>query len=160
MSVLRLFPTEHLLTNGTPMRYDYLRDILAAGERWNMRHHTAPSGRREWRWGDLRLTVLSPPSAAEQARTPWNPKSENDRSLVMLLQYGEVRILLTGDIQHAAEHWLVAHRDDLRADVMQVPHHGSKTSTPCPTSCGTCGPATASSPSALATPTATPTRAC
>ena len=38
-------------------------------------------------------------------------------------------ILLTGDIQHAAEHWLVAHRDDLRADVMQVPHHGSKTST-------------------------------
>ena len=129
VSVLRLFPAEHLLTNGTPMRYDYLRDLLAAGERWNTRHHTAPSGRREWRWDDLRLTVLSPPSAAEQARMPWNPKSENDRSLVMLLQYGEVRILLTGDIQHAAEHWLVAHRDDLRADVMQVPHHGSKTST-------------------------------
>ena len=129
VSVLRLFPAEHLLTNGTPMRYDYLRDLLAAGERWKTRHHTAPSGRREWRWGDLRLTVLSPPSAAEQARMPWNPKSENDRSLVMLLQYGEVRMLLTGDIQHAAEHWLVAHRDDLRADVMQVPHHGSKTST-------------------------------
>ena len=129
VSVLRLFPAEHLLTNGTPMRYDYLRDILAAGERWNTRHHTAPSGRREWRWGDLRLTVLSPPSAAEQAHVPWNPKSENDRSLVMLLQYGEVRMLLTGDIQHATEHWLVAHRDDLRADVLQVPHHGSKTST-------------------------------
>ena len=129
VSVLRLFPTEHLLTNGTPMRHDYLRDILAAGEQWNTQHHTAPSGRREWRWGDLRLTVLSPPSVAEQARMPWNPKSENDRSLVLLLQYGEVRILLTGDIQHAAEHWLVAHRDDLRADVMQIPHHGSKTST-------------------------------
>ena len=129
VSVLRLFPTEHLLTNGTPMRHDYLRDILAAGEQWNTLHHTAPSGRREWRWGDLRLTVLSPPSVAEQARMPWNPKSENDRSLVLLLQYGEVRILLTGDIQHAAEHWLVAHRDDLRADVMQIPHHGSKTST-------------------------------
>ena len=129
VSVLQLFPAEHLLTNGTPMRHDYLRDILAAGERWNTQHHTALSGRREWRWGDLRLTVLSPPSAAEQARMPWNPKSENDRSLVMLLQYGAVRILLTGDIQHAAEHWLVTHRDDLRADVMQVPHHGSKTST-------------------------------
>ena len=129
VSVLRLFPTEHLLTNDTPMRYDYLRDLLAAGERWNTQHHTAPNGRREWRWGDLRLTVLSPPSAAEQARLPWNPTSENDRSLVMRLQYGAVRILLTGDIQHATEHWLVAHRDDLRADVMQVPHHGSKTST-------------------------------
>ena len=129
VSVLRLFPTDHLLTNGTPMEDDYLRDILAAGERWNTQHHTALSGRREWRWGDLRLTVLSPPSTAEQARMPWNPGSENDRSLVMLLQYGEVRILLTGDIQHATEHWLAAHRDDLRADVMQVPHHGSKTST-------------------------------
>ena len=129
VSVLRLFPAEHLLTNGSPMRYDYLRDILAAGERWNTQHHTAPSGRREWRWGDLRLTVLSPPSTAAQARLPWNPKSENDRSLVLLLQYGEVRILLTGDIQHPTEHWLVAHHDDLHADVMQVPHHGSKTST-------------------------------
>ena len=129
VSLVRLFPTEHLLTNGTPMKNDYLRDILAAGEPWNTRHHTAPGGRREWHWGDLRLVVLSPPSAAEQARTSWNPKSENDRSLVMLLQYGEVRILLTGDIQSATESWLLAHRDELQADVMQVPHHGSKTST-------------------------------
>ena len=129
VSVLRLFPTDHLLTNGTPMEDDYLRDILAGAARWNTQHHTASRGRREWRWGDLRLTVLSPPSTAEQARKPWNPKSENDRSLVMLLQYGEVRILFTGDIQHATEHWLAVHRDDLRADVMQVPHHGSKTST-------------------------------
>ena len=129
VSLMRLFPTEHLLTNGSPMQNGYLRDILTAGEKWNTRHHTAPGGRREWQWGDLRLTVLSPPSAAEQARTLWNPKSENDRSLVMLLQYGEVRILLTGDIQHATEGWLLAHRDDLQADVMQVAHHGSKTST-------------------------------
>ena len=111
------------------MKNDYLRDILAAGELWNTRHHTAPGGRREWHWGDLRLVVLSPPSAAEQTRTSWNPKSENDRSLVMLLQYGEVRILLTGDIQRVTESWLLAHRDELQADVMQVPHHGSKTST-------------------------------
>ena len=129
VSVLRLFPTEHLLTNGTPMRHGYLRDLLAAGERWNTRHETALSGRRDWRWGDLRLTVLSPPNTAEQARMPWHPESENNRSLVMMLQYGEVRILLTGDIQHATEYWLVTHRNDLRADVMQIPHHGSKTST-------------------------------
>ena len=129
VSLMRLFPTEHLLTNGSPMQKGYLRDILAAGERWNTRHHTALGGRREWRWGDLRLTVLSPPSAAEQAGASWNPKSENDRSLVMLLQYGEVRILLTGDIQHVTESWLQDHRTEMQADVMQVPHHGSKTST-------------------------------
>ena len=129
VSLMRLFPTQHLLTNGSPMQKGYLRDILAAGERWNTMHHTATGGRSEWRWGDLRLTVLSPPSAVEQVRTPWNPETENDRSLVMLLQYGEVRILLTGDIQHATESWLQAHRIEMRADVMQVAHHGSKTST-------------------------------
>ncbi|MDE0208125.1 MAG: DNA internalization-related competence protein ComEC/Rec2 [Candidatus Tectomicrobia bacterium] len=129
VSLVELFPTEHLLTNGTPMREGYPRDILAAGERWDTRHHTAPDGRRAWHWGDLRLTVLSPPDADEQARTSWNPESENDRSLVLLLQYGEVRILLTGDIQRLTESWLLTHREALRADVMQVPHHGSKTST-------------------------------
>ena len=129
VSILRLFPTAHLLTNGTPLRHGYGRDLLAAGERWNTQHHTALSGPREWRWGDLRLTILSPPNADEQTRTSWNPKLENDRSLVLLLQYGKVRILLTGDIQHVAEHWLAAHRDDLRADILQIPHHGSKTST-------------------------------
>jgi competence protein ComEC len=45
------------------------------------------------------------------------------------LQYGKVRILLTGDIQHATEQWLATHIDDLRADILQVAHHGSRTST-------------------------------
>ena len=129
VSLMRLFPTRHLLTNGTSMQGGYLRDILTAGERWNTRHHRAPDGQREWHLGNLRLTVLSPPTADEQTSTSWNPRSENDRSLVLLLQYGEVRILLTSDIQHVAESWLQAHRRELRADVMQVPHHGSKTST-------------------------------
>lgn len=129
VSLMRLFPAQHLLTNGTPMQEGYLRDILVAGERWKTRHHTAADGRREWHWGDLRLTVLSPPSTAEHDRTSWNPKLENDRSLVLLLQYGQVRILLTSDIQHGTERWLLAHRKDIQADVMQVPHHGSRTST-------------------------------
>ena len=129
VSLMRLFPTAHLLTNGTSMQEGYLRDILTAGERWNTRHHRAPDSQREWHLGNLRLEVLSPPTAEEQARTGWNPKSENDRSLVLLLQYGEVRILLTSDIQGVTEGWLQAHRKELQADVMQVPHHGSKTST-------------------------------
>jgi competence protein ComEC len=40
-----------------------------------------------------------------------------------------VRILLTGDIDRATEQWLATHTDDLRADILQRPHPGSRTST-------------------------------
>jgi competence protein ComEC len=48
---------------------------------------------------------------------------------VLRLQYGNVRILLTGDIQRATAQWLTTHISDLRADILHVPHHGSRTST-------------------------------
>jgi competence protein ComEC len=86
-------------------------------------------GRREWQWERLRLTVLAPPSREEQQQITWRPPTENDRSLVLRLQYGSVRLLFTGDIQHFTERWLLAHRPDLQADILQIPHHGSKTST-------------------------------
>jgi competence protein ComEC len=129
VSLLRLFPTKHLFTNGTPLTADYLRDLLAIGRRRGTQHHTALDGARRWRWGRLHLDVLAPPSTAEQQHTAWNPPTENDRSLVLRLQYGAVRLLLTGDIQHATERWLLTHGADLRADILQVPHHGSRTST-------------------------------
>jgi competence protein ComEC len=49
--------------------------------------------------------------------------------LVIRLQYGDIRILFTGDIEHATERWLMTHVDDLRADILQIAHHGSHTST-------------------------------
>jgi competence protein ComEC len=129
VSVLQLFPTAHLLTNGTPLKAPYLSDLRTADRRWGTQSHTALDGRREWQWERLRLTVLAPPSREEQQQITWQPPTENDRSLVLRLQYGSVRLLFTGDIQHFTERWLLAHRPDLQADILQIPHHGSKTST-------------------------------
>jgi competence protein ComEC len=128
-SVLQLFPTTHLLTNGTPLTASYLSELRSADRYWGTQSHTALDGRRDWQWERLRLTVLAPPSREEQLQTPWRPPTENDRSLVLRLQYGSVRLLCTGDIQHFTERWLLAHRSDLQADILQIPHHGSKTST-------------------------------
>jgi competence protein ComEC len=55
--------------------------------------------------------------------------SSNNDSVVLRLVYGSVSILLAGDIEQAAEEALVTSRADLRADILKVPHHGSKTSS-------------------------------
>ncbi len=125
-SLFRLFGAQHLLTNGSPIYADYLQDMIALGTRRGTLIHTAQTGPRNWQWGRLQLTILSPPSSASPHA--WQPPTERDRSLVMRLQYGRVRILLTGDIQHATEQWLATHVGDLRADILQIPHHGSRTS--------------------------------
>ncbi len=71
------------------------------------------------------LRVLAPDSA-------WTAglADANDASAVVLVQYGSIRFLLTGDAEAREEAWLVrAAGADLRADVLKVAHHGSRTST-------------------------------
>ena len=55
----------------------------------------------------------------------------NDRSLVVLASFGGRRVLLTGDIEAAAERELLKRYPDVLADVdiLKVAHHGSRTSS-------------------------------
>jgi competence protein ComEC len=56
--------------------------------------------------------------------------SANDNSLVLRISYGRRAALLVGDAEHEAEAELVSHRAaSLRADLLKVGHHGSRTST-------------------------------
>ncbi len=55
--------------------------------------------------------------------------SSNNDSLVLRLTYGKRAVLLTGDIELAAENGLIASGADISADVIKVPHHGSRTSS-------------------------------
>lgn len=128
VSIMQSFPTAHLMTNGTPLLAPYQRQLLEHAKKWATRHHTPLKGPREWQWGRLTLSLLAPPSPSEQAHTSWLPPTENDKSLVFRLEYGNVSILLTGDIQESTEQWLVKHRN-LQADILQIPHHGSGTSS-------------------------------
>jgi competence protein ComEC len=57
-------------------------------------------------------------------------KDPNLASTIAVVQYGMVRFLLVGDAERAEEDWLLAHhRDELRAQVLKVGHHGSSTSS-------------------------------
>jgi competence protein ComEC len=74
---------------------------------------------------DATVTFLAPDSA-------WTTtlRDPNEASTVLRVRVGSVRFLLTGDAERGEEAWLLGRgRDDLRADVLKVAHHGSATST-------------------------------
>ena len=74
--------------------------------------------------GGARIEVLAPCPAPTVDRGP------NDNSFVLRIALGRRSILFVGDAEHAEEGDLLADkRDALRADVLKVGHHGSRTST-------------------------------
>ena len=91
--------------------------LLARG----LPHRPCAAG-QSWAWDGVRFDVLHP-LEGEVATKP------NAVSCVLRVQ-GEGRtLLLTGDIEAPQEAALLARGADLRADVLVVPHHGSRTSS-------------------------------
>jgi competence protein ComEC len=75
-------------------------------------------------FGQVKLRVLWPEPFGDS-----NASSTNNDSIVLQLEYGERAVLLTGDIEKAGEEQMLSVGADLRADVVKVAHHGSKTSS-------------------------------
>ena len=74
---------------------------------------------------DVRIEVLGPPPILLGG----TESDADNASLVLRLVYGEVSILLTGDIFSEAERALLASGTALDSDVLKVPHHGSDSSS-------------------------------
>ena len=77
---------------------------------------------RRWEWDGVRFEFLHPPIGWEAAR-------RNNQSCVLRLEAGGAAMLLTGDIERAAEDLLARNASLLRAEILVVPHHGSRTSS-------------------------------
>jgi len=77
---------------------------------------------QSWTWDKVKFSILSP--------KPANLLSDNDNSCVLQIQAQHGTALLTGDIEEAAESWLVeTYQDKLKADVLISPHYDSQTSS-------------------------------
>jgi competence protein ComEC len=74
--------------------------------------------------GGARIEVLAPCPGFSSDRGP------NDNSFVLRIGYGRYSLLLVGDAEREEEASLLANaRERLRADVLKVGHHGSRTSS-------------------------------
>jgi competence protein ComEC len=80
-----------------------------------------------FRYGGVEVEVLAPFPDYEASEV-----AHNNDSLVLRLSYGRHSFLLTGDIERQVERQLVARGASMRADVLKVPHHGSRTSSSVP----------------------------
>ena len=124
--VLRNFTVDAALvarTPGTDPEYVRFAQTLSTTKTQVATIHTGDT----IRFGDVEINVLWPPAAVEP-----NEPSRNNDSIVLQVTYGSRKILLTGDIEKGAERALLQAITDLRADVVKVPHHGSKTSSTAP----------------------------
>lgn len=104
-------------TGGAPS----LRRLLhVRDERGAATERACRDGER-WDWDGVRFELLHPEAAG------WG---ENNVSCVLRVEVGDYALLLTGDIEKAAEARLLRdHPELLYADVLLAPHHGSKTSS-------------------------------
>jgi len=101
-------------------------DTLAVQVARQSSHHVQCLAGQSWNWDGVDFDVLHP-SAAVYDSAKWKP---NARSCTLKISNGKHAMLLAGDIEAIQEDELVnSVPDQLAADILVAPHHGSGTSS-------------------------------
>lgn len=113
-AVLREFPVRYFMDNGVPHTTRTYRDLMRGVERSNVIYLEATA--RTIELGAVRLSVLPPPSDGE---------GQNDRSVGLIVEYGDFRALLPGDSEiRELKHFLSIGIPQVA--VLKAAHHGSR----------------------------------
>ena len=99
--------------------YPEIELITPSRKSYGEMHRTFCLQGKQWQWRGLDFKVLSPTQITDRA--------ENPQSCVILFTDGQYQILLTGDADVATERSFAENLGKI--NVLQVGHHGSKTST-------------------------------
>ena len=118
-AVMAKFPAGHAYSPVTEGSTKCFNDFVKYTQQQGLQLEV-PSVGTVWQLGSATVTLLGPVAQYDQT---------NNTSLVLRIDYGATSFLLTGDMESDAERDLVNSGANLKADVLQVGHHGSSTST-------------------------------
>lgn len=109
--------------------YQALAESIEIGSLLTSRVDKLPEGKRcasgqRWQSGSTLFEIVSPDAGT--------PEGSNNHSCVLLIRHDGTKVLLTGDIEKQVERYLLEQRISLSADILLVPHQGSKTSSTLP----------------------------
>jgi competence protein ComEC len=122
ISVLRSsIPVEAVVYNGQQYAGLTYREFITETQRRGLTPTPAQAG-QIYAWGPITTSVLNPQTQGSLGL------SQDDNSVVMLVAYGDMRFLFTGDISSDVEQGILdagTLRTWTEADVLKVAHHGS-----------------------------------
>ena len=118
-AVMAKFPAGHAYSPVTESSTKCFNDFVKYTQQQGLQLEV-PSVGTVWPLGSATVTMLGPVTQYSET---------NNTSLVLRIDYGNTSFLLTGDMENTAETDLVNSGANLKADVLQVGHHGSSTST-------------------------------
>lgn len=97
-------------------------DVVSAIEKKHL-NITDPIPGKKYKLGDSEFTILSPEKGKDYG------DNYNNWSVGIKLENGKNRFILCGDAEKDSEKDMLDSKIDLKADVLKLSHHGSRTST-------------------------------
>jgi competence protein ComEC len=128
--ILKNFPVGEVWTNGESAPYESYLSFRQIINEKRLVHRVLYQGQPDRRINNLQVCILNPPlRTAEYPERSEDYTAVNDKSLVLYLRFGQVRILLPGDIARDTEERLASMPDNPKSDIILAPHHGGRTSS-------------------------------
>lgn len=123
------FKVREIWTNGLAGANASYWSLIDAVQRCGLRHRLVRAGSVALTGGDVRIEILHPPRPTGLDGERIDMLGSNDSSVVARVTLGEANLLFTGDIEEAGEEMLLSRGDILDAEILKVPHHGSRNSS-------------------------------
>lgn len=117
--ILKKFPTDVLLMSSRGKNTKPYKSMIETAIELKVTRFI-PKVKTVFYVGNVKFSVMAPGDEAMAAGT------DNESSIVLMMQYGETKFLFMGDAMEVSENEMLQKGYDLHADVIKVGHHGSK----------------------------------